>query len=119
MESVSIPDVVGGLVNCVAQLVRIAEEILQFISQGQMPCVEQNDRAEPIETDSSPSEEASLPDLAAFSDLESILTPREDEDLIFDVDQAMLNIDEDQAMLDVDELYEGVLSGINNDLRNG
>lgn len=38
-----------------------------------------------------------LPDLADHLDLESILTPREDEDLLFDVGQ---------AMLDIGELYE-------------
>lgn len=109
MESVSIPILVGRLVDCVAQLIRIAEELLQLISQEQVPYVEQDDRAEQRETDASP-EEASLPDLADLSDLESILTPREDEELIFDIDQ---------AVLDIDELHENVLSGINDDLRSG
>ncbi|XP_006732612.1 putative uncharacterized protein TRPC5OS [Leptonychotes weddellii] len=110
MEPVSVPVLVAGLVDCVAQLIRIAEELLQLISQEQVPCVEQNDRAEEIEVDASPPEEASLPDLAELSDLESILTPREDEDLILDIDQ---------AMLDIEDLYEDVLSSINNDLRSG
>ncbi|TKC33799.1 hypothetical protein EI555_011049 [Monodon monoceros] len=51
-------------------------------------------------------QEASLPDLADLPDLESILTQREDEDLTFDTDQPMLDT----------ELYEEVLSSINNDL---
>ena len=59
--------------------------------------MEQNDGAEEPEVDAFLSEEASLPDLADLLDLESILTPREDEDLLFDVDQ---------AMLDIGELYE-------------
>nr|XP_012417584.1 PREDICTED: putative uncharacterized protein TRPC5OS [Odobenus rosmarus divergens] len=114
MEPVSIPVLVAGLVDCVAQLIRIAEELLQLIAQEQVPCVEpncveQNDRAEEIEVDASP-EESSLPDLADFSDLDSILTPREGEDPILDIDQ---------AMLDVEDLYEDVLSSINEDLRSG
>ncbi|XP_022380094.1 putative uncharacterized protein TRPC5OS [Enhydra lutris kenyoni] len=110
MESTSIPVLVAGLVDCVAQLIRIAEELLQLISQEQVPCVEQNDRAEEIEVDASSPEEASLPDLADFSDLESILIPREDEDLVLDIDQ---------AMVDIEDLYEDVLSSINDDLRSG
>ncbi|KAG8510661.1 putative uncharacterized protein TRPC5OS [Galemys pyrenaicus] len=108
MESVSVPVLVSGLVDCIAQLIKIAEELLQLISQERVPFVEQNDRAEQIEA--GPPEEASLPDLADFLDLESILTPREDEDLIFDLDE---------AMLDIEELYEDVLSGMNNELRSG
>ncbi|XP_037367956.1 putative uncharacterized protein TRPC5OS [Talpa occidentalis] len=107
MESVSIPVIVGGLVDCISQLIRIAEELLPLISQERVSYVEQNDRAEQIEA--SPPEEA-LPDLADFLDLESILTPRADEDLIFDIDE---------AMLDIEELYEDVLSGMNNELRSG
>ncbi|XP_065757068.1 putative uncharacterized protein TRPC5OS [Phocoena phocoena] len=106
MESVSTPVVVGGLVDCVAQLIRIAEELLRLISQEPVPCEEQDDRAEQIETDAPLSEEASLPDLADLPDLGSILTQREDEDLTFDTDQPMLDT----------ELYEEVLSSINNDL---
>ncbi|XP_012582503.1 PREDICTED: putative uncharacterized protein TRPC5OS [Condylura cristata] len=108
MESGSIPVLFSGLVDCIAQLIRIAEELLQLISQERGPHVELNDRVEQIEVD--PAEEASLPDLSNFLDLESILTPREDEDLIFDIDEAMLNIE---------ELYEDVLSGMNNELRSG
>ncbi|XP_014650844.1 putative uncharacterized protein TRPC5OS [Diceros bicornis minor] len=108
MESMPISVLVDGLVDCVAQLTRIAEELLQLISQEQVSCVEQNDRAEQIGADAYAFEEASLPDLADLSDLESILAPREDEDL-FDVDQ---------AMLDADELHEDVLSGINEDLKS-
>ncbi|XP_022412444.1 putative uncharacterized protein TRPC5OS [Delphinapterus leucas] len=106
MESVSTPVVVGGLVGCVAQLIRIAEDLLRLISQEPVPCEEQDDRAEQIETDAPLSEEASLPDLVDLPDLESILTQREDEDLTFDTDQPMLDT----------ELYEEVLSSINNDL---
>nr|XP_012386541.1 putative uncharacterized protein TRPC5OS [Dasypus novemcinctus] len=110
MESVSIPVLIGGLVDCVAQLIRIAEELLQLLSQEQqVPYVEQNDRDEQIETDASPPNETALPELAELSDLDSVLTPREDEDLILDIDQ---------AMLDIDDLYEDVLSGINDDLRS-
>ncbi|XP_007115243.1 putative uncharacterized protein TRPC5OS [Physeter macrocephalus] len=107
MESVSSPVLVGRVVDCIAQLIGIAQELLRLISQERVPCEEQDDRAEQIETDAPPSEEASLPDLADLSDLESILMQREDEDLTFDTDQ---------AMLDVDELYEDLLSSINNDL---
>ncbi|XP_059535717.1 putative uncharacterized protein TRPC5OS [Myotis daubentonii] len=110
MESLSIPELISGLIDCVAQLIRIAEEILQLFSQEQVPCVEQNEVAEQIEVDSSPSEEGSLPDLADFSDLESILTVREEEDLMFDVDQ---------AMFDMENVYDDVLAGINDDLRSG
>ncbi|XP_058905996.1 putative uncharacterized protein TRPC5OS [Kogia breviceps] len=107
MESVSSPVLVGRVVDCIAQLIGIAQELLRLISQEPVPCEEQDDRAEQIETDAPPSEEASLPDLADLSDLESILMQREDEDLTFDTDQ---------AMLDIDELYEDILSSINNDL---
>ncbi|XP_077920058.1 putative uncharacterized protein TRPC5OS [Halichoerus grypus] len=110
MEPVPVPVLVAGLVDCVAQLIRIAEELLQLISQEQVPCVEQNVGAEEVEVDAPSPEEASLPDLAELSDLESILTPREDEDLVLDIDQ---------AMLDIEDLYEDVLSSINNDLRSG
>ncbi|XP_024414880.1 putative uncharacterized protein TRPC5OS [Desmodus rotundus] len=110
MEPAPIPVLVGGLVDCLAQLIIIAEEILQLMSQEQVPCVEQNDGAEPIEAGSAPSEEASLPDLANLPELELILTPREEEELMFDIDQ---------AMLDVENLYGDVLSSINDDLRSG
>ncbi|XP_008542045.1 putative uncharacterized protein TRPC5OS [Equus asinus] len=109
MESVSLPVLIDGLVDCVAKLIRIAEGLLQLISQEQVPCVQQNDRAEPIGANASPFEEAPLPDLAELSDLESILAPGEDEDLMFDIDQ---------AMLDTGELSEDILSGINEDLKN-
>ncbi|MBZ3879772.1 putative uncharacterized protein TRPC5OS [Sciurus carolinensis] len=110
MESGSIPMLVGGLVDCVAQLIRIAEELLQSISQEQqVPCEQRNDRTEQMGADASPPEEPSLPDLADLSDLESILSLQEDEELILDIDQ---------AMLDVDELYEDALSDINNGLRS-
>ncbi|XP_007535907.1 putative uncharacterized protein TRPC5OS [Erinaceus europaeus] len=108
MESVSIPVLVSGLVDCVAQLIGIAEELLQAISQEQVPCVEQNDREEQIEEDECP-EEDSLPDLADLSDLESILTPRDDDELIFDIGQ---------AMSDIEDLSE-VFSGINSELKSG
>ncbi|XP_020737194.1 putative uncharacterized protein TRPC5OS [Odocoileus virginianus] len=108
MESASAP-VIGGLIDCVAQLVRIAEELLRLISQVQVPCTEQNDKAEETE-DAFVSEEPPLPDLANLPDLESILTPREDEDLLFDVDQ---------VMLEMSELYEQQLSSVNDEFRNG
>ncbi|XP_007186364.1 putative uncharacterized protein TRPC5OS [Balaenoptera acutorostrata] len=107
MESVLTPVLVGRIVDCIAQLTGIAEGLLQLISQGRVPREEQDDRAEQIETDVPLSEEASLPDLPELSDLESILTQREDEDL---------TLDTDQAMLDIDGLYEEVLFNINNDL---
>ncbi|KAM6143998.1 uncharacterized protein TRPC5OS [Erethizon dorsatum] len=108
MEPVSMPVLIGGLIDCVAQLIRIAEEILHFISRGQqIPRVEQNNRAEQVEADASPPDEASLPDLANFSDLESILSLREDEDLVLDIDQ---------ALLDVGDINEDLLLGINNNL---
>ncbi|KAM9668084.1 uncharacterized protein TRPC5OS [Dama dama] len=107
MESASAPVLIGGLIDCVAQLIRIAEELLQLISQEQVPCIEQNDETE---EDAFFSEEAPLPDLAHLPDLESILTPREDEDLLFDVDQ---------VMLEMGEFYEQQLSSVNNELRNG
>lgn len=111
MESVSIPVLIGGLVDCIAQLIRIAEALLRLIAQERMPRAEQNDRAEEMGgAATSPVEEDTLPDLAELSDLESILTPREDEDLILDIDQ---------AMLDVEDVYEDVLSSINDDLRSG
>lgn len=97
MASGSAPVLIGGLIDCVAQLIRIAEELLQLITQEPVSCMEQNDGAEEPEVDAFLSEEASLPDLADHLDLESILAPREDEDLLFDVGQ---------AMLDIGELYE-------------
>ncbi|XP_057574822.1 putative uncharacterized protein TRPC5OS [Hippopotamus amphibius kiboko] len=111
MEPVSIPMVVGRLADGIAQLTGIAKELLQVISQELVPHKEQDDGAEQIETGAaSPPSEDSLPDLADLSDLESILTPREDEDLNFDIDQ---------AMLDISELHEDILSNINDELRSG
>ncbi|XP_003467677.1 putative uncharacterized protein TRPC5OS [Cavia porcellus] len=93
MEPVSMPLLVGGLIDCVAQLIRIAEEILQLISQGQqIPRGEENNRVVQVEAEATPPDEASLPDLANFSDLESILSLREDEDMVFDIDQALFDI---------------------------
>ncbi|XP_029786119.1 putative uncharacterized protein TRPC5OS [Suricata suricatta] len=110
MGSVSIPMLISGIADCIAQLIRIAEELLQLLAQEQMACAEQNDRAEEMAGAAAPPEEEdTLPDLAEFSDLESILAPRQDEDLIVDIDQ---------AMLDVEELQD-VLSSINEDLRSG
>ncbi|KAB0345970.1 putative uncharacterized protein TRPC5OS [Muntiacus reevesi] len=106
MESASAPVLIGGLIDCVAQLTRIAEELLQLISQEQVPCREQNDEAEEKEEDAFCPEEVPLPDLRHLPDLESILTPREDEDLLFDVDQ---------VMLEMGELYEQQLSSVNNE----
>ncbi|XP_075855738.1 putative uncharacterized protein TRPC5OS [Microcebus murinus] len=105
MESVSmsIPLLVGGLIDCVAQLVRIAEELLQLMSQEQVPCTEQ------IEAEASLLEEGSLPDLADLSDLESILIPLDDEDLMFDIDE---------VMLDIGDVYEDVFSDINDDFKS-
>ncbi|KAM8752398.1 uncharacterized protein TRPC5OS [Rhynchonycteris naso] len=110
MEAVPIPVLVSGIVDCVAQLIRIAEEILRLISQEQAPCVEQNNIIEQTIAEQPLSEESSLPDLANFSDLESILAPREDENLMFDVDQ---------AMSDMENLCEDALLDINDDLKNG
>uniref|UniRef100_A0A8C6FFF7 TRPC5 opposite strand n=1 Tax=Moschus moschiferus TaxID=68415 RepID=A0A8C6FFF7_MOSMO len=110
MESASAPVLIGGFIDCVAQLIRIAEEFLELISQEPVPCMEQNDGAEEMEVDAFLSEEAPLPDLANLPDLESILRLREDEDLLFDVDQALLAIG---------ELYEQRLHSVNNELRNG
>lgn len=111
MESVSAPELVSRLVDCVAQLIIIAEKILQLISQGQGPCVNQNDGPEQAEAGAPAYEEDLLPDLGDLSDLESVFTSREDEDLILDIDQ---------TMLEIDETYDDVLlSGINEDLGNG
>ncbi|XP_019487877.1 PREDICTED: putative uncharacterized protein TRPC5OS [Hipposideros armiger] len=107
MEAVSTPVLLGKLVDCIAQLIKIAEAITQMISHEQVPCVEQNDMAEQTEANPSYSEEALVPDLPDLSDLDSILTPREDEDLMFDIDQ---------AMLDAENVYEDAHSGINDDL---
>ncbi|XP_077014661.1 putative uncharacterized protein TRPC5OS homolog [Tamandua tetradactyla] len=110
MESVSILILGGGLVDCVAQLIRIAKDLFQLSSQEQLvPSVEQNDREEQREEDSSPPDKPALPEFTELSDFDSVLTPREDEDLILDTYQ---------AMLDVDDLYEDGLSSINNDLRS-
>ncbi|XP_012499915.1 PREDICTED: putative uncharacterized protein TRPC5OS [Propithecus coquereli] len=103
MEPVSVPVLVGGITDCVAQLVKIAEELLQFMAQDQVPCTEQ------IGADASPPEEAPLPDLANLSDLESILMPMDDEDLMFDIDE---------VMLDIGDIREDVLAGIIDDLRS-
>ncbi|XP_069319985.1 putative uncharacterized protein TRPC5OS [Eulemur rufifrons] len=101
MESVTVPVLVSGLIDCMAQLVTIAEELLQLMSQEQVPCAEQNG------ADASPPEEDSLPDLADTIDLESILAPINDEDLLFDVDEIMLEMGDE---------YEDILSCINDDL---
>ena len=110
MASASASVLIDGLIDCVAQLIQIAEELLKLITQELVPCVEQNDGAEEPEVDAFLSEEASLPDLADLLDLESILTPREDEDLLFDVDQ---------GLLEIGELYEQQLDSVNNKLRKG
>ncbi|XP_055460976.1 putative uncharacterized protein TRPC5OS [Psammomys obesus] len=106
MESVSIPSLVAGLIDCVAQLIRIAEELLQFISQEQAPSVQQNVRAEEAEAVAPPPGEDFLPDLADLSDLESILSVREDEDLILDMDE---------TMIDMNSIYEDILLEISDD----
>ncbi|GAB1303192.1 Putative uncharacterized protein TRPC5OS homolog [Apodemus speciosus] len=108
MESVSIPALVAGLIDCVAQLIRIAEELLQFISQEQVPSVQQNPRVEEAQAAAPPPppEEEPLPDLADLSDLESLLSVGEDEDLILDMDE---------AMIDINEIYEDILPAIKDD----
>ncbi|XP_021009542.1 putative uncharacterized protein TRPC5OS [Mus caroli] len=106
MESVSIPVLVAGLIDCVAQLIRIAEDLLQFISQEQVPSVQQNARAEEAEAAAPPAEEDSLPDLADLSDLESILSVREDDDLTLDMDE---------TMIDINEIYKDILPAIKDD----
>lgn len=64
--------------------------VFQLISHEHISCVEQNEKAEQVEVDSSPFEEGSLPDLTEFSDLGSIVTLGEEEDLIFDIVQVCL-----------------------------
>ncbi|XP_006837734.1 PREDICTED: uncharacterized protein LOC100288395-like [Chrysochloris asiatica] len=98
MESVLIPVLLGGLVNCVAQLITIAEEH-KMTQEQQRPSNEQNDREEEMNRDAPPPEEPPLPDL----------TPRDDEDLILDIDQAMLAMD---------DFCDDSLCGIIDDLRS-
>ncbi|XP_005404689.1 PREDICTED: putative uncharacterized protein TRPC5OS [Chinchilla lanigera] len=106
MEPVSMPELLGGLIDCVAQLIRIAEEILHFLSQGQqIPRLQPSNRAEQVEAGAAPPDEAPLPDLANFSDLESILSLKDDEDLILDIDE---------ALLDIGDINEDLLSGLDN-----
>ncbi|XP_078219717.1 putative uncharacterized protein TRPC5OS [Callithrix jacchus] len=108
MDSTSVSVLMDGLIACVAQLIRIANELLQLIIQQQeIPYVEENRTAEETEADAPPPEEASASDLPNLSDLDSILTPTENEDLMFDVDQ---------VMLEMDSLYEGAVPDINDDL---
>ncbi|XP_031224819.1 putative uncharacterized protein TRPC5OS [Mastomys coucha] len=109
MESVSIPAMVAGLIDCVAQLIRIAEELLQLIGQEQVPSVQQNARPEEEGAAAPPPDEDTLPDLADLSDLESILSIKEDEDLIIDMDE---------AMIDINEIYEDILPAIKDDAEN-
>ncbi|KAK7804938.1 hypothetical protein U0070_015125 [Myodes glareolus] len=106
MESVSIPALVAGLIDCVAQLIRIAEELLQFVSQEQAPSAQQNDTAEAAAAVAPPPDEDSLPDLADLSDLESLLSVKEDEDLILDMDE---------TMIDMTDIYEDILPAIKDD----
>ncbi|XP_052593655.1 putative uncharacterized protein TRPC5OS [Peromyscus eremicus] len=106
MESVSIPSLVTGLIDCVAQLIRIAEELLHFISQEQAALAQQNGMVEEAAAVVPPPEEDSLPDLADLSDLESILSVKGDEDLILDMDE---------AMIDVNDIYEEILPAIKDD----
>ncbi|XP_062939777.1 putative uncharacterized protein TRPC5OS [Cynocephalus volans] len=106
MEPASISVLLGGLAECMEYLIRIAEVLLQLISQGQeAACVQQNNI---VVADTPPPDEDSLPDLGDLSDLEAILDTREDEAL-----------PSDEVTIDIDELYEDVLSVINNDLANG
>ncbi|XP_005082549.1 putative uncharacterized protein TRPC5OS [Mesocricetus auratus] len=109
MESVTIPVLVAGLIDCVAQLIRIAEDLLQFISQEQVPSVQQNAAAEEAEAVVPPPEEDTLPDLADLSDLESILSVKDDEDLILDMDE---------AMIDVNDICEDILPAIKDDTQS-
>ncbi|OBS67570.1 hypothetical protein A6R68_03905 [Neotoma lepida] len=107
MEAVSIPALVAGLVDCVAQLIRTAEELLQFISQEQVPSAQQNVTVEEAAAAvPPPPEEDSLPDLADLSDLESILSIKGDEDLIMDMEE---------AMIDVNDIYKEILPAIKDD----
>lgn len=106
MESVSIPALVAGLIDCVAQLIRIAEELLQFVSQEQAPLAQQNDTAEAAAAVGPPPDEDSLPDLADLSDLESLLSVKEDEDLILDMDE---------TMIDMTDICEDILPAIKDD----
>ncbi|XP_012372101.1 putative uncharacterized protein TRPC5OS [Octodon degus] len=112
MDPVPVPVLVGGLIDCVAQLIRIAEEILRFISQEQrIPPLQENNGAEQAEANApppDPPDEVSLPDLANFSDLESILSLREDEELVLDIDQ---------ALLDAGDINEDLFPDISNNFR--
>uniref|UniRef100_A0A0P6IWQ4 TRPC5 opposite strand protein n=1 Tax=Heterocephalus glaber TaxID=10181 RepID=A0A0P6IWQ4_HETGA len=109
MEPVSFPVLVGGLTDCISQLIRIAEAILHFITQQQqVPRLEQNNRVEQVEESAASADEPPLPDLANFSDLESILSLRDDEDLVLDVDQALLVIG---------DINEDILLGIDSNSR--
>jgi len=51
MASTPATVLIDGLIDCIAQLIRIAEELLQFITQEPVPCIEQNDGAEEPEVD--------------------------------------------------------------------
>nr|XP_012804335.1 putative uncharacterized protein TRPC5OS [Jaculus jaculus] len=106
MEPVSIPTLVAGLIDCVAQLIRIAEELLEIMSQEQEAApAQQNGEAKEAEEGASAPDDDSLPDLADLSDLESILSTK-DEDLVIDVNE---------AMIDMNEICEGLLPGIRNE----
>ncbi|XP_012307191.1 putative uncharacterized protein TRPC5OS [Aotus nancymaae] len=108
MDPTLVPVLMDGLIACLAQLIRIANELLQFIIQQQeVPYVEENGRAEEIDVDAPPPEEASAPDLPNLSDLDSILTPTADEHLMLDVDQ---------AILEMDSLCEDAVTDKNDDL---
>ncbi|CAH6780258.1 Trpc5os [Phodopus roborovskii] len=106
MEPVSIPALVAGLIDCVAQLIRIAEELLHYMSQEEVLSAQQDGAAEEEAAVVPPPEEDTLPDLADISDLESILSVGDDEDLVLDLDE---------AMIDMNDIYEDILPAIKDD----
>ncbi|XP_053436270.1 putative uncharacterized protein TRPC5OS [Nycticebus coucang] len=109
MDYPSFAFLLSGLIDCITQLLAITEELLRLMAEQQIP-TEQNDKEENMETEPSPSpEESSLPDLANLSDLETILESRNDEDLLFDIDEIMLGLD---------EVYDDTLAAANDQLRS-
>ncbi|XP_069923255.1 putative uncharacterized protein TRPC5OS [Oryctolagus cuniculus] len=107
MDSASVSVLVGEISDCLDQLIKILEGQLQSILQYQIPPVAQNDRAQQTGAVAFPFRAVFLPDLSNLADLESILSLRESENLIFD---------DDDSLLDIEGLSEVVMSIINDDL---
>ncbi|XP_006889997.1 PREDICTED: uncharacterized protein ENSP00000361038 homolog [Elephantulus edwardii] len=124
MEAVSIPFLLGGLIDCLAQLIRISEELLQAMLQ-EVPVMEQNDidiDADAPDADApdadAPDADApdidasdiiSLPDISEISDFESILTA-EDDELILEIESSMIYGEDDicdNELIDVDSDIRG------------